>query len=84
MLIDCDTCVARGPACGDCVVSALLGLPGVDGVTSAPAGARPATAALPAGGIELDGAEIRALGVLAEGGLVPPLRLLPPVDRAAV
>jgi hypothetical protein len=32
MLIDCDTCVVRGPACGDCVISVLLGAPpaGVD------------------------------------------------------
>jgi hypothetical protein len=27
MLIDCDTCVVRGAACGDCVVSVLLGPP---------------------------------------------------------
>lgn len=27
MLIDCDSCVARGPACGECVVSVLLGAP---------------------------------------------------------
>jgi hypothetical protein len=25
--IDCDTCVVRGPACGDCVVTVLLGPP---------------------------------------------------------
>ncbi|MGN6129037.1 MAG: hypothetical protein ACTHOK_01715 [Nocardioidaceae bacterium] len=25
--IDCDTCAVRGPACDDCVVSALLGPP---------------------------------------------------------
>jgi len=25
--IDCDTCAVRGPACGDCVVSVLLGSP---------------------------------------------------------
>jgi hypothetical protein len=32
MLIDCDGCVVRGAACGDCVVSVLLGAPpgGVD------------------------------------------------------
>jgi hypothetical protein len=29
MLIDCDTCQARGPACGDCVVTVLLGAPPV-------------------------------------------------------
>jgi hypothetical protein len=27
MLIDCDTCAVRGLACGDCVVSVLLGAP---------------------------------------------------------
>ncbi|HEV7757258.1 MAG TPA: hypothetical protein VGO94_15495 [Mycobacteriales bacterium] len=27
MLIDCDTCAVRGPACGDCVMSVLLGAP---------------------------------------------------------
>jgi hypothetical protein len=27
LLIDCDTCLVRGPACGDCVVSCLLGGP---------------------------------------------------------
>lgn len=27
MVIDCDECAARGPACGDCVVSVLLGGP---------------------------------------------------------
>ncbi|HSF27234.1 MAG TPA: hypothetical protein VLC50_06925 [Actinomycetes bacterium] len=31
MLIDCDTCAARGPACADCVVTVLLGAP-PDGV----------------------------------------------------
>jgi hypothetical protein len=27
LLIECDTCVGRGVACGDCVVSVLLGEP---------------------------------------------------------
>ncbi len=27
MLIDCDNCGVRGPACDDCVVTALLGSP---------------------------------------------------------
>lgn len=30
MIIDCDSCVVRGLACGDCVVSVLLGPPGVE------------------------------------------------------
>ena len=27
MNIDCDSCAARGPGCGDCVVTVLLGAP---------------------------------------------------------
>jgi hypothetical protein len=70
MLIDCDTCAVRGPACEDCVVTVLLGAP-------------PARSG---DGMELDGAEQAALAVLAGSGLVPPLRLLPatdPPERAA-
>ncbi|MGI4896597.1 MAG: hypothetical protein ACRYF3_15940 [Janthinobacterium lividum] len=29
MLIDCDSCTARPRACSGCVVSVLLGMPGV-------------------------------------------------------
>jgi len=57
MLIDCDTCVVRGPACGDCVVSVLLGAP--------------------PGALDVDEPEQRALAALADGGLVPHLRLVP-------
>jgi hypothetical protein len=57
--IDCDTCVVRGLACHDCVVTVLLGPP-------------------PELTIEDD--ELRALSALAEGGLVPPLRLVEAVD----
>jgi hypothetical protein len=53
--IDCDTCEVRGLACGDCVITVLLG--------AAPAG------------VDLDAAEQVAIGVLADTGLVPPLRL---------
>ena len=55
MLIDCDSCEVRGPACGDCIVTVLLG--------AAP------------DGVELDPAEQAAIQVLAQTGLVPPLRL---------
>ena len=55
MHIDCDSCEVRGLACGDCVVTVLLGAPPE--------------------GVELDPAEQVARGVLAESGLVPPLRL---------
>ncbi len=27
--IDCDDCAVRGPGCKDCVVSVLLGVPGI-------------------------------------------------------
>ncbi|WP_298803896.1 hypothetical protein [uncultured Pseudokineococcus sp.] len=73
MIVDCDGCAARGPACSDCVVGVLLGVPRVrEGV--APAGRGP-DAPGPVG--ELDDAERAALGVLASSGLVPPLRLVP-------
>lgn len=61
MLIECDSCAVRGPACRDCVVSVLLGAPVAGG----------------GAGAELDGAEQAAIAVLAGSGLVPPLRLLP-------
>ena len=61
MNIDCDGCAAKGPACGDCVVTVLLGAPPE--------------------GVELDEAERRAIEALADGGLVPPLRLVPDEGR---
>jgi hypothetical protein len=57
--IDCDTCLVRGLACHDCVVSVLLGPPPE---------------------LAIDADEERALAVLAESGLVPPLRLVRPVN----
>lgn len=55
--VDCDSCIVRGPsACGDCLVTVLLGAP-------------------PAG-VDIDSEEQAALGVLAEAGVVPPLRLV--------
>jgi hypothetical protein len=64
VIIDCDQCQVRDVACGDCVVSVLLGL---------------ASEGEP---VEIDAAEARAISVLAGSGLVPPLRLLAPSDRA--
>lgn len=54
MIVDCEGCRMRDLACGECVVSFLLGT--TDD--------------------RLDAAERQALGVLAESGLVPPLRLV--------
>jgi hypothetical protein len=95
MLIDCDACAARGPACGDCVVSVLLTGPATSarhpghGAHRAPdAAGAPDLSGAPAGDVpataaELDAAERAAIAVLAGCGLVPPLRLVPvePVRR---
>jgi hypothetical protein len=59
--VDCDTCIAKGAACQDCVVSVLLGSSG----ESARAGV-----------LDLDADEQAALDALADSGLVPPLRLI--------
>jgi hypothetical protein len=56
VVIDCEGCTAKGLACGDCVVTVLLGAPPE--------------------GVQLDETERRALAALADGGLVPPLRLV--------
>jgi hypothetical protein len=94
MLIDCDSCAARGPACADCVVTVLLGAPPArrfsDG--SLDSGSDPGLeAGFDSGidpeldfGIDLDGREQAAIAVLAGSGLVPPLRLVrapDPVDK---
>lgn len=63
MVIDCEGCTAKGPACGDCVVTVLLGAP--------------------PDGVQLDETERRALAALADGGLVPPLRLVTGSKRQA-
>ncbi len=60
MIIDCDSCEVRGLACGDCVVTALLGAP--------------------PGGMEIDEGERAAIDALAGSGLVPPLRLVLPLE----
>ena len=64
MMIDCDTCAVRGPACGDCVVTVLLGGP-------------PAVLDGDPPPVDLDTAEQNAIALLAENGMVPPLRLVP-------
>lgn len=51
MIVDCQTCTMRDLACGDCVVTMLLGPVDVD-------------------------ADRGVLGVLADAGLVKPLRLV--------
>jgi hypothetical protein len=75
MMIDCDACAVRGPACGDCVVSVLLGAPPARGP-----GTEGGTEGSAYPGIDLDRREQAAIAVLAGSGLVPPLRLVP-MDR---
>jgi hypothetical protein len=74
MVIDCDTCQVAGPACQDCVVSVLLGVPEVRASREPQQAARDAHAEV-AAVVELDDEHARALEVLAQGGMVPPLRL---------
>ena len=69
MLIDCDTCAVRGPACGDCVVTFLLAAPPVTAQVAPVEDGQPDP-------VELDAAEQAAIAVLAQSGLVPPLRLV--------
>ena len=89
MLIDCDTCTARGVGCADCVVTALLGAPPGERDTApvllpvppvpAARSTGPDDVVLPRPGVvvEFDDVERRAVRALAEGGLVPPLRHRP-------
>jgi hypothetical protein len=94
MLIDCDTCTARGTGCADCVVTVLLGAPpgwsGTDPVVvPMPTRARAdgtgddGTAPVPGVVVEFDDVERRAVRALAEGGLIPPLRHRPADGRSA-
>ena len=66
MKIDCDTCVVRGSACADCVVSFL----------TIAAGEGQLVASDVRGPIELDDEQAAAVYAFSRGGLVPPLRHL--------
>jgi len=61
VVVDCGSCVVRSAAaCGDCVVTVLLGAPPE--------------------GVVIDADERAAFDALAASGLVPPLRLVVPLD----
>ncbi len=62
MIIDCEQCTAAPVACGDCVVSVLLGMPGLS---------EPAVPLI-------DDEHLAAVSALADSGLIPPLRLVKP------
>jgi hypothetical protein len=80
VIIDCDTCTVRDVACHDCVVGVLLGTPAVPAHATAPgpSDAQPG-GPLP---VEFGPVERRALEVLADHGLIPRLRLVPPASDA--
>lgn len=59
MIIDCGSCAVAGLACGDCVVTVLLGAPPESTIVR-----------------EVPDEHAGALSVLADSGLVPPLRLV--------
>jgi len=61
MEIDCDRCERRGAGCQDCVITVLQPR-NVAGFSEVAPG-------------HLTEAEVKALGVLAAAGMVPPLRL---------
>ena len=90
MLIDCDTCTARGTGCGDCVVTVLLGAPpgwqGVDPVVVAmPARPRSPREAWPSSEAEAHGMEDGS--ATAEDVVVPPAGVVvefDDVERRAV
>ena len=64
MTIDCGRCQMRGTGCDDCVITVL-----------GPRNAAAAHAAAPAAASGYLGEEeVKALGVLAAAGMVPPLR----------
>ena len=73
MIIDCGSCTVAGDACDDCVVTVLLGpmptaeaLVAPDGCPSGIVSAAP----------EIPDEHAAAVAVLAETGLIPPLRLV--------
>ncbi|SOD74384.1 hypothetical protein SAMN05892883_3568 [Jatrophihabitans sp. GAS493] len=80
MLIDCRTCSIRDTGCADCVITVLLASPPL-------ARSELDTSPLDSGDqvavVELDLQERSALAALADGGLVPPLRLSPSVGSGS-
>jgi hypothetical protein len=80
MMIDCHGCQSRGLACGSCAAQAV--------VSSAPA-VSSADAAVVSDACEqcqpldLGPAELRALRVLANAGMIAPLRYAPRAARAS-
>ena len=71
MVVDCGRCEMRGVGCRDCVITSLSPAPAARSAAQAPVQQAPVQQAP----VHLPEAEVKALGVLAAAGLVPPLRL---------
>lgn len=69
MIVDCSDCKVRDIACADCVVTVLLGPPGLPVDEGIRVGSWPPK-------IDIDQEELGAMDVLADVGLVPRLRLV--------
>jgi hypothetical protein len=84
MLIDCDTCTARGTGCADCVVTVLLGAPpgwqGVDPVV-VPMTGRPRTGRGDVPGDLAGGPAGGPPAVAAEDVVLPPPGVLVEFDE---
>lgn len=76
MIIDCYHCQARGAGCADCAATHVLGDTVLGDTVMA-------DTALGDDCTSLDLAEMRALSVLANLGLIPPLRYAPRLARAS-
>ena len=75
MVIDCAQCEFRVVACGDCLVTALVKNDEKRTIRNViNKGNRDTVAAAGTGRHALGAQQLRALGVLATAGLVPPLR----------
>jgi hypothetical protein len=90
MLIDCDTCTARGTGCADCVVTVLLGAPpgwhGEDPVVVR-LPQRPAVPGEPGHGASAAASAADVVGPAAEDAVVPPAGVVvefDDVERRAV
>ncbi|MGW5269994.1 hypothetical protein ACWEQ4_15335 [Rhodococcus sp. NPDC003994] len=72
MIVDCGDCSVRGDACSDCVMSVLLGVPAVPSASDV----APVGGLAHARRLRLEQDEQEAMRVLADGGLIPRLRLV--------
>jgi hypothetical protein len=64
VLVECDSCEVHDKECGQCLVTALLGVPS-------------------RGAVDIGERESRALALLAQAGMVAPLRLRPHRPRGS-